>query len=130
MKELHQDEQDPEFIFQDYECSTIIKSMGLIGESYISSEIYEVLGAIEDSYYREEFIEAYLDCYGAEDNIHKLIERVGEYNTDENFVQELLEQTVDMPENLPSYIQIDWESTARNIKYDYSTSNNHYFRDI
>ncbi|TWP31591.1 antirestriction protein ArdA [Apibacter muscae] len=135
MRKLHQDEEDPEFMFQDYECSTIIENMGLIGESYISSEIYEVLEAIEASYYREEVIEAYVDCYGTEDNIHNLIRKVeesytGKYNTDQEFVEELLEQTGDIPENLPSYIHIDWESTTRNIMYDYSTSNNHYFRDI
>ena len=36
-----------------------------------------------------------------------------------DYVQEMLEDTGDMPKDLPHYIVIDWESTARNIQYDY-----------
>ena len=135
MKELHQDEPDPEFMFQDWECSGVIENMGLIGESYISSEIYEVLEAIENSYYSEEVIEAYVDCYGTENDIYSLIKGAeetynGKFNSDEDFTQYLLEETGDIPQNIPSYIHIDWESTAKNIMYDYSNSNNHYFKDM
>ncbi|WP_337085739.1 hypothetical protein [Elizabethkingia anophelis] len=55
---------------------------------------------------------------------------VGEYSDDETFVQSLLEETGDISQNIPSYVCIDWESTARNIMYDYNTSNNHYFRSF
>lgn len=135
MRKLHQDEQDPEFMIQDWECPKFIHTMNLISESYLSEDIYEVLEAVGNCDYDQEILDAYVDCYGVEDTIHELIERVeetytGEYNTDEDFVQQLLEETGDIPENLPSYIHIDWESTARNIMFDYSTSNNHYFRDI
>ena len=54
----------------------------------------------------------------------------GEYDTDIHFVSNLLEDTGDLPSNLPSYIHIDWEQTAWNIMLDYSTANNHYFRNI
>lgn len=36
-----------------------------------------------------------------------------------DYVQEMLEDTGDIPKDLPHYIVIDWESTARNIQYDY-----------
>lgn len=36
-----------------------------------------------------------------------------------DYVQEMLEDTGDIPKDLPNYIVIDWESTARNIQYDY-----------
>ncbi|WP_260264062.1 antirestriction protein ArdA [Elizabethkingia ursingii] len=29
MKELHKDEDDPEFMFQDYECPSFIQSLGI-----------------------------------------------------------------------------------------------------
>lgn len=48
MKELHQDETDPEFMFQDYECPSFISSLGLIGESHISNDIYDIIGQISD----------------------------------------------------------------------------------
>ena len=41
---LHRDEQDPEFMFQDYENTP----KGLIDESWISNKIFEVLNALED----------------------------------------------------------------------------------
>jgi hypothetical protein len=41
------------------------------------------------------------------------------YFTD--YVQELLEDCGDIPQSLPSYVVIDWEATADNIKLDYSS---------
>lgn len=37
-----------------------------------------------------------------------------------DYVQELLEDCGEIPRNLPHYIHIDWETTARDIKVDYS----------
>ena len=36
------------------------------------------------------------------------------------FVQELVSAIGDMPKEIPTYIVIDWEATAANIKVDYS----------
>lgn len=38
----------------------------------------------------------------------------------EDYCQELCEDIGDIPKDLPSYIVIDWEATARNLKADYS----------
>lgn len=38
----------------------------------------------------------------------------------EDYVQELLEDIGDIPRDLPHYLVIDWEATARNIAYDYT----------
>lgn len=136
IRELHKDEEDPEFMFQDYEVPDLINSLDLISEGYISKDIFEILQAIEDSNYDEEVLEAYLVGYGYNDEaIEDIIAKVeeaysGEYSSDEDFVQELLEGCGDIPRNLPGYIHIDWERTARDIMYDYSASNNHYFRNL
>lgn len=135
MFNLHKDEEDPEFMIQDFECSEAIKELGLINESYISDEIYNVIEAINNCSYDEEIIESYINCNGVYDSIEEIIEKVeeaysGEFFSDIEFVQELLESTGDIPENLPNYIHIDWERTARDIMFDYSTDNNHYFRNI
>jgi hypothetical protein len=37
------------------------------------------------------------------------------------YVQELLEDCGDIPANIPHYIEIDWQATARNIAVDYTT---------
>lgn len=37
-----------------------------------------------------------------------------------DYVKEMLVDCGDLPSNIPSYISIDWEDTADNIKVDYS----------
>lgn len=41
------------------------------------------------------------------------------YFTD--YARELLEDCGEVPANLPSYIEVDWDATARNIQVDYAT---------
>ena len=36
------------------------------------------------------------------------------------YTRQLLEDCGDLPRDLPHYIEIDWEATARNIRVDYS----------
>jgi len=54
----------------------------------------------------------------------------GEYSSDEDFVQQLLEDTGDIPKDLPAYIYIDWERTARDIMMDYFEEEGYYFRSL
>ena len=51
----------------------------------------------------------------------------GEFDSDEEFVKDLLEQVGDLPD-LPHYIYIDWERTAESVMQDYVTDSDHYFR--
>lgn len=135
MQELHQDEQDPEFMIQDYECSQFFIKQNLICESYLSREIYEIAEQINNSDYDFEVIEAYAECMSYyHKDVSDLLESLsnsyyGEYSSDEDFAQCILEQDGLIPENLPSYICIDWEATARHLMYDYMSSNGYYFRN-
>jgi len=43
------------------------------------------------------------------------------YSYFQDYVQEMLEDCGDIPKALPHYIVIDWEATARNISYDYTS---------
>lgn len=38
----------------------------------------------------------------------------------EDYCQEMLEDIGEMPKDFPSYIVIDWEATARNLRHDYT----------
>jgi len=51
----------------------------------------------------------------------------GFHHSDVDFVQELLEDIGDIPD-LPFYVHIDWESTARDVMMDYASQDGHYFR--
>jgi len=54
----------------------------------------------------------------------------GEFRSDEEFVEDLLDQDGDIPKDLPHYVYIDWERTARDVMYDYTEYSGHYFRII
>lgn len=41
------------------------------------------------------------------------------------YAQELCEENGYMPEGFPSYIEIDWDATARNIRMDYKSTEFH-----
>ena len=133
MKELHQDEHDPEYMIQDYENCSFFEKLGLIGESYISKDIYEIAEQINDSSYDIDVFEAYItyiNCIGKMDfqSVYDGVINyyIGEYLDDETFAQYILEESI--PESLPNYIYIDWESTARSLMYDYYSNDGHYFR--
>lgn len=106
-RELHDDEEDPEFMFQDYENIP----NGLIGECWISDSIFEVLEALEDM--DETRKEAFLIwCDNghrklSESDINDLIsdfndDYIGEYKDEEDFAYEQVEQ-MDLPEFAKTY---------------------------
>ncbi len=78
--------------------------------------------------YSEEVIESAFNCDIEPSNIEEAY--AGEHSSDEEFTQQLLEDTGDLPKDLPAYIHIDWEATASDIMMDYSEDNHHYFRNL
>ena len=123
-----------EFHFQDYECRDFFINQNLIGESFLSNEIYKIAEKLDISTHDFEVIEAFGDCFGQNNDIDELLEKVSEnyygcYNSDEDFAENLLCDMGEIPQNLPSYIYIDYVRTARDLMFDFSSSNNHYFRN-
>ncbi|WP_158655766.1 antirestriction protein ArdA [Sphingobacterium sp. HMA12] len=129
-RELHDDEEDPEFMFQDYENIP----NGLIGECCISDSIFDVLEALEDM--DETRKEAFLIwCNNghrklSEGDISDLIsdfddDYIGEYKDEEDFAYEQVEQ-MDLPEFAKTYF--DYEAFARDLfSGDYWSDNGHVF---
>lgn len=76
--------------------------------------------------YGEEVAEAALVCGIPFNKISECYS--GHYPSDEDFVQEMLEDCGDIPE-LPRYIHIDWEWTAREVMMDYCSHKGHYFNN-
>ena len=135
MHELHKDEEEPEFHFQDYECSQFFINQNLICEGYISREIYEIAEKIDNSNLDFETINAFIDCFGQFTDIDDLLEKVaenyyGSYDSDEDFAESFLQEIGAIPNNLPNYVYIDWERTARDLMFDFSSSGKHYFRNL
>ncbi len=80
----------------------------------------------------EEVIEAFCNCVSDNENDLDNLEEayLGKYDSDEDFVQQLLEDCGNIPKNLPSCVYIDWERTARAVMMDYCTDNGYYFRQF
>ena len=117
-RELHSDEEDPELMFQDWEN---IPS-ALIGESWLSDNIFEFMEAISNLSETEQ--EAFFVWLGnssrdiASEDIHDLIlsfedDYQGEYKDEEDYAYEFIEQCYDLPEFAKMYF--DYEHFARDL---------------
>ena len=119
-KELHQEETDPEFMYQDWECIDLLKDF--ISESGIDTEFWEIKEMIKDfSNEQIEALTAYQNLFGTidvsdfEDKYFGHFEGFfGDINTafGEHMLQEMgeLEQ---VPQHLRYYI--DSEAYGRDL---------------
>ena len=115
---LHSDEEDPEYMFQDYE--NIPK--GLIGESWLSDNIFEVLEAI-DNLSNDDQEAFFIWCNNDHANlstsdIDELISNfqsayIAHYDSDEDFARELIEERNDLSDFAKQYF--DYEAYARDL---------------
>ena len=82
---------------------------------------------VEERHYAVNAIQAWLDL-GHEkfDDFEEAYQ--GKWYDDEEFVEQLCIGCGDVPDNLPSYIYIDWGRTAGDIMMDYEVENSYYFR--
>jgi len=79
---------------------------------------------IDDSYYEEDVFIAAVECDISFYDVEECYE--GEFRSDEEFVENLLDSMGEL--NVPSYVHIDWEATARDIMMGYVENDGHYFR--
>lgn len=131
--ELHNDEDDPEFMFQDWEG--IPES--LISESWLSDNFFDLRDTVGE--YEEEAFYAYCNHMGHDlstEDAQKIYNDFqeayqGQYDSDEDFAQTLADELGYMKLNMGwPYTCIDWEYAAREIMYDYFSEGNFYFRSI
>lgn len=123
IKQLHADEEDPEFMFQDYEgfpeCF-YAESMGTEG----LNKLFEFINMDEDD---RKMIEMYADATGysiddislskAKDRFH------GTADSEADFAERIAEEWGDIPKDFPSWITIDWESSWNcSLRHDYNTA--------
>ncbi len=128
--EIVKEFEDFEHISED-DCNYDIR----ITDSYLedigitSSDELEDFGDVfysDDNSYEYDVFEAAYACDIPFENIDEYYN--GRWNSDEEFAQDMCDQLGEIPKDLPSYIHIDWEMTAKEIMYDYVESNGHYFR--
>ncbi|MCL8537660.1 antirestriction protein ArdA [Chryseobacterium gallinarum] len=120
-KELHDDEEDPEFMFQDYENIPT----QLISECWLSDNIFDVLQAMNelDEHLMKPFS---LWCNNrhhdlSKENPYRLIslfenDYIGEYASKEDFARELVEQCGDLNQFALTYF--DYQAYANDLFID------------
>nr|WP_298659105.1 antirestriction protein ArdA [uncultured Flavobacterium sp.] len=123
IKELHSDEEDPEFMFQDYEGFPEC----FYSESMSTKEIeqlYEYLNMDEED---RELLTMYAEATGysiedidlsdAQDAFH------GTADSEAGFAEQIAEECGEIPKDMPSWIVIDWEASWKcNLRHDYNTA--------
>lgn len=131
--ELHADEIDPEFMFQDWEN---IPSE-LISESSLSENTFSIIEKISDLDYKTlEAFAAWISIGNHDiesDDIDSLFESFeddyqGYYNCEEDFAYQIIDECYDLSDFVKSYF--DYESFARDLfMSDYTYENGHVFRN-
>jgi antirestriction protein len=121
--ELHADESDPEFMFQDFENFP----REYYGESGLSADLWDWLELDSDD---REKLAAFIECFGQVDNAIEKMEDayLGEYDSDEAQAWDYIESTgmfEGIPESITNYFDI--EKFARDCSHDVISHNNHYF---
>lgn len=127
-RQLHADEEDPELMFQDYECYP----KEYYSESCMDEDTFDKI--IEYSSLSEDEREALEDYFalGNEYDLDRFHEAYcGEWDSEEAFAEHIIEECFDidtMMGSLSSYF--DYERYARDLfRYDYEMGDNgHVFR--
>ena len=128
--ELHKDEDDPEFMFQDFEAPDLFKNS--IWEGGIDEDIFEIAEAMEDK--DIDMVSAYVSLMGKK-LTPELIEQAeqsfyGHFDSYTDLAEDYAEQTAmlnEVPESIQRYF--DFEAFGRDLSYDFMDENGYYFNN-
>lgn len=115
-RELHQDESDPELMFQDWEDIP----EGRVSESHLDEGVWDWLELDEDD---REMLAAWFEL-GRGDDIEEAREAFqGVWDTERDFAENLADDIGAINDNASwPYTCIDWERATRELMYDYSST--------
>lgn len=111
-RKLHEDEEDPELMFQDHEdCA------GYVGESGINPELWDFLELDEDEREMVRVYREHEDDSADFDYIREAFQ--GKADSKADFAAQLAEDIGAMPESTAwPCSHIDWDSAARELEMD------------
>jgi antirestriction protein len=120
-KQLHNDETDPEFMYQDFENFP----KEFYSESSIDPDLWDFLNLDDGD---KELLNAYHEA-GFEGDIEDARDAfAGQFDDDYSFAWDMLENSGDLsliPDHLQAYFDV--EKFARDLMFDYSEANGYYF---
>ena len=117
-REIHSDESDPEFMYQDFNGFP----RSFYDESYVPDELFEYVNLPEDD---RNLLNAYIDAVGS--HCGATLEQAqdsfrGIYASGADFAEQIAEECGDVPKDFPAWIVIDWEASWNsNLRHDYIT---------
>ena len=123
-QELHNDESDPEYMFQDYE-----NMPGVSGEPDLSDirkwyDRADELSELSDD--QIEAVEAYWDEVDRDAEVSDIIDKYcGVWDSEEDYAEHIFIECDRIPESLINYI--DWSKVARDLFFDYHFCSGHVF---
>lgn len=120
---LHKDEDDPEFMFQDWEYIPD----KFIGESHLSSEFFDYLNTVSESGLDADVFEAAMDIDIEPEEVEERYR--GQFRSDADFAEDWHDQTASSDESVERwpYYYIDWERAAVELMQGFTESDGHYF---
>jgi antirestriction protein len=116
--EIHADEHEPEFMFQDFQGFP----RDFYGESCLPERLFAWLTMSDDE---RELVARYIDATGFDDaELSDAQDHyAGTYRDGADFAASMAEEWGCIPKDLPAWISIDWEhSWEGGLRFDYSTS--------
>jgi hypothetical protein len=69
--------------------------------------------------YSDEAVDAFLVLWGEDDLEYFEEAYQGEFRDGAEFAEQIVGDCYGMPRDLPSFVEIDWEATWENLRYDY-----------
>ena len=87
---------------------------------------YETYVSLFDQY-QIDAIDAFIETFSIEDIDHFSDAYYGEYESGAEFAEEFARDIGEIPRNLPSWIEIDWQESWENLSYDFYEENGYIF---
>ena len=89
-------------------------------------EYYETYDRICEDYGKE-LVDEYIEIYNTNGIDYFEDAYQGEYKSGAEFAEQISSDCGYINDNIPSWIEIDWESTWENLSYDYTEIDGHIF---
>jgi len=130
IKELHKDEEDPEFMFQDYEVPAAFDK--LVSEHGIDDEFFDVRDWYnEQDENTQQAFDSFVNVGNDPDPERFEDAYVGQYDSEAEFAEQQAEEMGDL-DNVPDYIKngIDWEIVWNSgLRFDYDFEDGYVFKN-
>lgn len=128
-RELHKDEADPEFMFQDYDG----EDFGLYSECGLSEKLFALVHAVYNSTWSEDVVAAYVSLFNPDlDDIEDLDNLIsdrycGEFDSNYDLGVYMADMVgcLEIPDNVAPYF--DYEAYGRDCAFDMHEFNGVYF---